>query len=79
MGDFDLVADGVAVEGLRQVFGEDVSDAARVAGDVAAVEEELEARAPCVAGRARGVEAEYFGTAAHAGGRVRDAGGGLLE
>lgn len=34
---------GVAVEGLREVLGEYVSDAPRVPGDVLAAEEELEA------------------------------------
>jgi hypothetical protein len=66
---------GIAVERLREVFGEDVSDAAGVAGDVPGAEEELEARAPFVVRGARGVEAEHLGTAADAGGGVGDVGG----
>jgi hypothetical protein len=69
----------VAVEGLREVFGEVVSDAARVAGHVTRAEEELETRAPFVVRRARGVVAEDLGAAADAGGGVRDVRGGFLE
>lgn len=70
---------GPAVEGLREVFGEDVSDTARVARDVLGAQEDLEARAPFVVGGARGVVAEDFGAGADARGGVRDPGGGLLQ
>lgn len=69
----------VAVEGFREVLGQVVSDAARVAGDVPGAEEQLETRAPFVVRRARGVVAEDLGAAADAGGGVRDVGGGVLK
>jgi hypothetical protein len=79
VGDFDAVVDGAVVEGAGEVRGEDVSDAARVAVDVVAAQEELEAWARGGVGGARGVVAEHVRAAADAGGGVGDAGRRFFE